>query len=361
MPQIRLALADLDQIFLEKFSAYLQKNKSTHFQLELFTSPAKLENWLDKGEKADLMAISSTFLSKMEHPPAMKNLVVLKDSPQSQIPQHYITIHKYKPAEWLMKEILSLCADNLPEGNNKKEISGRIHLVLYADGSDVLTPMAQALAWLYAQNQQPSFFISLDEISNTDSYFTGNNSRGLSEMLYYVKSLKENLSLKAEACTTKDLEYHVDFMKGHHNSEDIEKLSPAECENLIKAIRGRACYSEIILSRAFRDDELLPMLLKEAHSIYVTALDYRPSLDRLSKIANQLNRHEERNALALKDKTLLCVTSMGRGHKPISFEIPGYHKVYLPFPYEEEAGFFPPSKAYQEALESILNKVIETN
>ena len=34
MPQIRLVLADTDQLFLEKFSAYLKSCKTTHFALE---------------------------------------------------------------------------------------------------------------------------------------------------------------------------------------------------------------------------------------------------------------------------------------------------------------------------------------
>ncbi len=354
MTQIRLVLADLDQMFLEKFSAYLHKNKSVSFQLELFTSPSKLENWLEKGDKADLVAISSSFLSKMDTQLDLKNLVVLKDSPQSQFPQNYATLHKYRPAETLMKEILSLCADNLTESLDKKESSGQMHLVLYADGSDVLNPMAQALTCFYAKNHQPPFYLNLDEFSNTDMYFTGNHTRGLSEMLYYVKSQKDNLSLKAEACSTRDFEYGVEFMKGHQNSEDIVKLSPVDCESLIKAIRGRACYSEIILSRAFHNDELLPLLVQEAHKIYITLLDYPTSHDRLKKIITLLNRLEERMSLVLKEKVLICVTRLNKESSANTQDIPHYRMVYLPLPNEEGADFFPPSKEYQSALESIL-------
>ncbi len=353
MTQIRLVLADLDQMFLEKFSAYLHKNKSVSFQLELFTSPSKLENWLEKGDKADLVAISSSFLSKMDTQPDLKNLVVLRDSPQSQLHQNYTVLHKYRPAETLMKEILSLCADNLPESIDKKESSGQIHLVLYADGSDVLNPIAQALACFYAKNQT-SFYLNLDEFSNTDMYFTGNHTRGLSEMLYYVKSQKENLSLKAEACSSRDFEHGVEFMKGHQNSEDIVKLSPFDCESLIKAIRGRTCYSEIILSRAFHNDELLPLLVQEAHKIYITLLDYPTSHDRLIKMITLLNRLEERMGLLLKEKVLICVTRLNKESSANTLDITNYRMVYLPFPNEEGTGLFPPSKEYQSALESIL-------
>lgn len=371
MSHIRLVLADKDSMFLEKFSAYLQKNKATRFSLELFTSSIKLDSWLEKGGKADLIAISSTLFSKMVKKPESKNVVILSDNSESLLPQDYNCIHKYKPAENLMKEMLSLCAENLPQSINKKEDSGRVHLVLYADGSDVLNPMAQTLASIFSKSLRSTIYLSLDDLSNTDAYFSGNNSKGLSEMLYYVKSQKENLSLRAEACTSRDFEIGVDFMRGHQNPEDLGELKSSECESLIEAIRGRACYDDIIISRAFQYDALLPVLFKNAHKIYITALDYRSSIERLLKILNLLSKFEDQSGIDLKDKVLVCITLLNKNlqassqelfcgpnktQQPQVIDISHYQKTFLPFPFEEGVSFFPPSGEYQSALKKIVDQ-----
>ena len=66
----------------------------------------------------------------------------------------------------------------------------KITTVFYADGSDAFNPFAQALAYYKASEGDKIIYLNLDEFSNTDLFFSGNNDRGLSELLYYIKSKK---------------------------------------------------------------------------------------------------------------------------------------------------------------------------
>lgn len=83
-------------------------------------------------------------------------------------------------------------------------------------------------------------------------------------MLYYIKAKKSNLALKAEACTSKDINYGLYFMKGHQNPDDIRSMTPDECALLINSIIERSCYESVIVSRAFIQDKILPVLLNLA-------------------------------------------------------------------------------------------------
>ncbi len=353
MPQIRLVLADSDQLFLEKFSAYLKNSKTTPFVLELFTNPTIFSQWLERGGAADLMVISSSFLAMLENPPTSERpVMVLCDSHENMVPTGYTLVHKYQPAENLMGEILSACAEGIPGSYRNKRCAEELHLVLYADGSEVLNPLAPSLACVKAQSGQSTFYLSLDPLSDTHTYFNGNNSRGFSEFLYYIKSQKDNLLLKAEACTSRDVNFGVDFMKSRQNPQDMAGLTPSEVKSILDALRDRAVYSHIIVSRAFQFDELLHVLMTEAQKVYLACLNHPLSCNRVKLIAHHFLNNDNALSHDLQKKILCCITMLHHEDQPLSAEIP-FEKAYLPFSPYHGHDFFPPSGEYLQALETI--------
>ncbi|NLX63182.1 MAG: hypothetical protein GX022_00150 [Clostridiaceae bacterium] len=355
MSQIRLVIADKDILYLEKLSGYLQKNKSCGFYLELFTDACKFIEWLCSCKNADLLVISSSLYNELTVKPKNKNILLLRDCAESLVPQGVDSVNKYSPADRIMKEILSLCAEYIPRDINDENKNGRINLILYADGSDVLNPLAQGLAYLNAVRGKKVFYLNLDEFSNTDSYFNSDNTMGLSEMLYYVKSQKESLSLKAEVCTSFDVHTGIYYMKGHNNPEDIKNISEEELKALIRAVQRSLPYDEIIVSRAFLVDQLTIPLLIMAERIYISALNYQSSKDRLKKIGDLINGIEKNKGYHLKDKLIFCISLASDVKLPAGFDISGFKTVYLPCPCFENLEFFPPSNEYLEAFEVNLN------
>jgi len=355
MSQIRLVIADRDAVFLEKFGTYLQKNKAYGFCLELFSDKNKLTHWLSSNKTADLIVISSSLYNELAEKPENKNIFLLRDCAESLVPQGINSINKYSPADHIMKEILSLCADYILRDINNDSEKGQINFVLYADGSDVLNPLAQGLAYVNAARGRKVFFMSLDELSNTDSYFNCNSTKGLSEMIYYAKSQKENLSLKAEVCTSCDIQTGICFMKGHNNPADVKNINEEELSAIIKAVQRSAPYQEIIISRAFSTDQITTSLLNKAKKVYVSAINYRTSLDRLKRIGDLINGYEDKKEYRLKEKIVFCIGSIYHDQMPVSCDFPDFNIVNLPYSNSGNSGFFPPSNEYLTALETTLN------
>ena len=156
MSQIRLVIADKDALYLEKLSAYLQKNKAYGFYLELYTDKNKLVEWLSSGKRTDLLVISASLYNELAEKPVNKNILLLRDCAESLAPQNINSINKYRPADYILKEILSLCAEYIPRDINDENKNGCINLVLYADGSDALNPLAQGLAYINAVRKRKS-------------------------------------------------------------------------------------------------------------------------------------------------------------------------------------------------------------
>lgn len=356
MSQIRLVLADRDTIFLEKFSAYLLKNKTSSFSLELFSSEIKLEEWLKRGEKADIIAISMALYNDLAEKPERKNLIILRDCPESMLPEGMASIFKYRSANFLMKEILSLSAEQIPQNINGEKESSNVNLVVYADGSDVLNPFAQGLACIKAEEGHKTLYFSLDEIPNTDSYFTGNNPRGLSEMLYFVKSNKDNLSLKAEACSNLDMGTGVYFFKGHHNPSDIANLTESELSSLIKSINNKSMYDEIIITRGFFYDSLLPVLIRASSRIYIISLNYCTSAIRIKMISSYLTEYENESKLKLKDRVVFCVTNISSGNDIEELKSINYDLFYLSSPLNGNNTAFPTAEKYLSEIRALSGK-----
>ncbi|NLL66982.1 MAG: hypothetical protein GX236_04685 [Clostridiaceae bacterium] len=357
MSQIRLVIADSDAIFLEKFSTYLQKKKASGFSLELFTDKNKLVEWFRNGDNADLIIISSSLFNELDEKPEKKNIFLLRDCAESLIPRGFNGMSKYMPADQIMKEILSLCSEYIPQDINDETGLGQINLVLYADGSDALNPLAQGIAYIKATKGKRTFFLNLDEFSNIDCYFHCDNTKGLSEMIYYVKSQKDNLSLKAEVCTSYDSETGLYFMKGHNNPEDVTNLNEEELSALIKSIQKSSPYEEIIISRAYLTDQLNMILLNEAQKIYISALNYPTSLHRLLKIGDQISLYEEKNGYRLKDKITFCINLINNVQESVNLDMSNSNFITLPYLDNRNTRGFLPSNEYLAALETAIESL----
>lgn len=359
MSQIRMVLADRDTLFMERFSEYLLKSKNPSFSLVLFSNGSKLQEWMDSGEKADIMAISSALYNDLDKKPDTENLILLRDCPESLLPEHFKSIFKYRPASFLMKEIISLCAEKIPHDFDPHSDSGNINLVLYADGSDALNPFAQVLAAVKAGSGRKTLYISLDEISNADAFFSGDNERGLSEMLYYIKSQKDNLALKAEACITLDMDTGVYFMKGHHHPKDVTGMNEKELSSLLTSVSGKAMYDEIIVTRGFSNDDILPFLLKSAHRVYITAFNYLTSLNRIKKICGILWEIEQKYGMDLKNRVVFCITNAVPDPGIINPDSFDYEIRYLPGPIFGSNMSFQATERYYSDLKEIIETSVQ--
>ena len=88
------------------------------------------------------------FLKLKNPPPADSSVILLRDCSEGLIPSGYVSISKFQSADILMREILSFYAENVNFNiSHSNKSTGSVNLVLYSDGSDVLNPFAQTLAY----------------------------------------------------------------------------------------------------------------------------------------------------------------------------------------------------------------------
>lgn len=315
MAAIHLVLADPDGDYLEKLGRYLLKHKQSPFVLELFTNSEALNTWFESGGTADLIGISENFVNEAVSYEGIGNRVLLCEEALNSGGSR---IFKYQPLDGLMRELLACCADVVKPAVPAGRGVGRMLLVLSADGCECFNPLAPALAAVYGREQGKVFYLNLDPLGATSLFFQTGQTRGLTEMLYYIKSGKDNLPLRGEACTSHDANCGVDYFLPPLNPRDLFELKAGECESLVQAVLGRGTYDWLIVYRDLRRDEPEEKLLERAESICVAGTDNPVSRYRIKKWLESLELTQGKSYIDLKSKIQPVLAAMS--HSPQNTE-----------------------------------------
>lgn len=315
MAVIHLVLADPDGDYLEKLGRYLLKHKQNPFELELFTNREALNGWFESGGTADLIGISENFGNDAVSAEGIGNRVLLCEEALNSGRNR---IFKYQPLDVLMRELLACCADVVKPVVPAGRGGGRMLLVLSVDGCESFNPLAPALAAAYGREHGKVFYLNLDPLGATSLFFQTGQTRGLTEMLYYIKSGKENLPLRVEACTSHDANWGVDYFLAPLNPRDLFELKASECESLVQAVLGRGTYDWLIVYRDLRGDEPEQKLLELAESICVAGTDNPVSRYRIKKWLEALEQTQTKSDEGLKSKIQPVLAAMS--HSPQNTE-----------------------------------------
>lgn len=344
---IRLVFADSDLGYAEKLSEWLQKNMPSQFTVEVMTNGESLKAWRQSGAMADLMLVSSQYY--LSFPDSLPlQFILLDDGSHTLLAEDTPRILKFQQAPVLIKEILSLAAEKIKPAYKKTDHNYQITLVLYTDG-DALTPAAQALALTLSRMGKHTFLLNLEENQTTDLYFQTSNNKGLKEMLYYIKSQKDNLELRLEACSSKDFNSGVVFLKAPQELLDSDQITLEDQEALLTAIIGHT-YDEIIVSMDARVSGRCISLLKRANRIVFASLYTKGSSLKLHRLLQEFQRQGVEQ-LELQRKSRLLFTSVQEN--PCSFEIPLDIRRYF-VPVLTSQGDFRVPSDYHQTLVSLL-------
>jgi phosphoribosyl-ATP pyrophosphohydrolase len=303
---IHLVFADSDLPFVEKLSAWMHKNMPRKFVIEVLTSKESMQLWLESGQKADAFLVSPSLYQENLQDLTV-NVVLLDDGSHPALPDGIPRLMKYQQAPVLVKEILSLCAERMPKVHTKPSYGHMVTLVIHADG-DSVSPAGPAIATLLAESGRHTLYFSLEQNQATDLYFHGSNTKGLNEMIYYVKSNKVNLSLLLEACCAKD-PCGVDYLKAPPGLFNAMQLTKAEIDRLLQAVLERNIYDEVVIAADLILSEALLHLAKVSDRIVITMVSGPSSGIKLRRILNELDTRQD-DAAELTKKVRLCLVKI---------------------------------------------------
>ncbi|HOK42074.1 MAG TPA: hypothetical protein PLD49_00185 [Thermoclostridium caenicola] len=352
---VHLVLADTDRLYIEKLAAWLHKHMPYQFSIEILTHPESFQAWAESGGQADMAVISLDLARQVLSCLPQTGILILDDGSHEPISLDVPRVDKYRPAEELAKDILTLCADRMPGMHAREKHRQNITLVVYLDGADALNPVAPAVARLFGSRGRKTLYISLEQAQTTQLYFNGTGTRGLNEMLYYLKSNRDNLFMRLESCLTRDLASGVHFLAAPCGLVTPETVEWSDMDNLLSATDREGDFEEIVLATETGMFGLIPGLMERAARVWTVALNTAASSVKMQRFLQALEKGEvDLDRLKAKLRLLLIDVCRLDG---FSGQFPDIPKCRLePHPAEPGAAYWVPHENDFSAIAALLDQ-----
>jgi hypothetical protein len=337
---IRLALVDSNSRYIEKLAAWIHKNMPYQFSIEILTHSESFQKWIKNGGQADLVVVSIDMVNNALSELPKEGVLVLDDGTHKPINQDVPRVDKYRPAEELAKDILSLCADRMPRMHVREKHMQSITLVIYLDGSDAINPVAPAIAYFFSAKDRKTLYFSLEQAQTTPLFFNGLNSRGLNEMLYFIKSNRDNLFMRLETCLTKDMESGVHFLSAPAGLLSSQSIDAADINSLLSATDSEGDFDEIVIAAELGRLDLIRGLIEKADRILTVAINTASSSLKMDRFLQELEKGNS-NMGTLKEKLRLILINISP-YDGFNGRFTDFHRYMLkPHPVETVSGWVP--------------------
>jgi len=350
---IRLALADSNNRYIEKLAAWIQKHMPYHFSIEVMTHPESFREWAENGGKADLTVISIDMAREVLPFLPKEGVLVLEDGSHEPLSPDTPRVDKYKPADELAKDILSLCADRMPGMHCRERHRQNVTLVVSLDGADAVFPAAPAITRVFTAMDRKTLYLSLEQAQTTRLFFSGSGSKGLNELLYYIKSNRDNLYMRLESCLIRDLASGVHFLSAPCGLLSPGAIDPADMERLLSAADSDGDFDEIVVALDLGMFHLIPMFMEKAARVIAVALNTASSSIRMERLLQELEK-ENIDTGKIKDtlRLLLIDICPSDGFSGRFADIQKYNLD--PHPAQQADPGWVPSESELAALASII-------
>ncbi|MBE5944459.1 MAG: hypothetical protein E7258_06025 [Lachnospiraceae bacterium] len=284
--RIKLGIVDEDVIYLQKLVSTFGKYYSD--KLEIY-SYSDVEYAIDKISKQrhDVVLVDSKITSF-----DVKNCCIAYMVDTSDIDQINGTkaICKFQKTEMIYKDILNLYAEHSALATKKKKVSQDAEIISFASPISGVgnSSVAVAFAINCALNNKSAFYLNLETLPSTSVFMKNDSKYTMSDVIYAVKSKKNNLSMKLESFVSTD-SVGFDYYADAENTMDLHELNEEDIETLIKELKIMGLYDYIIVDCNFEVSNKMKKILSMTDKfVCVTNLDEKSEI-KMSKARDLLN------------------------------------------------------------------------
>lgn len=271
MIRIRVAILDAD----ETYSGRLTNAFNTYYQdkLEVYSfSEKEIAISFLTSNKIDVFLVDENIdIEVLEIPSrcAFAYFTVMNsvDSVNGQK-----AVCKFQKVDLIYKEILSLFSEvsNYSiTSHGTSEGKNMVSFVSFAGGTGTST-LAAAYAIRLAKRGKKPIYLNLELFGGADEFFEGEGNMGMSDIIYSLKSKKNNLGLKIESAIKKSSN-GVYFIDTANIVLDVLELKKEDILTLVDEINSMDDYDELIVDYNFGfSDTDLELIRKSDAVVAVT-------------------------------------------------------------------------------------------
>lgn len=265
--KIKVALLDNDKIYLDRISGVFSTKYADKLEVYSFTDEMTAIEAIAE-YRIDILVADEEFNIDKNLFNRNCGLVYFTGTSGVEFIKDEVAICKFQKVDLIFKQILGIYSDmsaNIATINGEMDRS-RIIMFTSPCGGVGTSTMAAACAITRARLGKRIFYLNLEQFGSADEFFQGEGNSSMSDVIYSLKSKKNNLILKLESCIRQSTD-GVFFFSSTKVALDILELTYSDIEKLIANIQGMDNYDEIIVDLPFSLHMETLQLLSKANEI----------------------------------------------------------------------------------------------
>lgn len=257
MKKLQIALLDHDG-YMEAFSCYLNSKKYM-IENRLFTNVGKLKEYLEQN-RVDVLLVGQEMDFKQVIPEEKAGRILLLSDTEKE--GGCPAIFKYQSAEKILREILSLLAEekgalqiSLRESGRSVEFIG-----VYSPYGISGDPMEQMGG--LGEDKQRVLYMNLELFDGIRDLVQEKSSqiRGMSELVFYLKQRREKAALKLQSLVQR--RYRMDYIYPVEDYRDLYSLEREDVDLLLTILAEETPYHAVIFDVGFVSEAALYLLYR---------------------------------------------------------------------------------------------------
>lgn len=241
------AILDPEMEFAENLMNYGNFKGSIPFQFSVYSGINPLLEYVEDSE-INLLLLGEEYIEIVDQlETVISNIYILWEGRAPRESYHLSCIYKYQSAGNIIRETYEQYLEQCSNGDEYLKIipSHNNHIigVFSPYGNNKKTLYALMLSEYYGINQS-TLYVNLD-LFNQLSWLETDQGGGLSEILYYVKQRKSNLSLKIESLAKIYGHFHIIAPVIHF--QDLYEITEEDIDFLLGCLREYCEYRFIII------------------------------------------------------------------------------------------------------------------
>ncbi len=246
--RLSLVIADYDGDYLEAFEKFLMVHYPQRFDIFSFSSFDRLSDFLSRTAKKDILAINTALYNGELQFRKAETVVFLTGDSGKPTPEGCPKVEKYQHAEKMIAELLRhYSARSTQENSVRGGSRTRIVCVYSPAGGTGKTSIAAGCSIMSAKRGLKSFYLNLEDVPSTASYFHDETEHNFSKVIYCLKEKGTNLGLKLEGLKNCDCNTGVHFFAPPDSVLEMEELMYEDIFSLVEGFRSSAVYDTVFI------------------------------------------------------------------------------------------------------------------
>ncbi|WP_432408055.1 AAA family ATPase [Wukongibacter sp. M2B1] len=310
MAKLHLIIADMDEYYVESIANYITDNYSQRFQITCITKQNFLSDYFSVNKKeVDILLLSPEWYTDV-FPKEMVNTPIILSRGMLDIEMNgWDVINKYQKGDRLVSNIIDCFAERNPDKYCIIDGEKRTKVIsVYSPiGGAGKTSIAVGLSVRAACREKTVFYLNLEDIQSTPHFFDCKTRQNFSNMLYYIKENKKNITLKIEGIRNTDFQHSIHYFSPPDNIMDLNETSPDEIKSLLHQLKISNNYDLIVIDMSSNIDDRNISILKESDQIVLINQHDSLAMMKIDLFLKELEILSKRNKLNLLEKTTIVL------------------------------------------------------